>query len=200
MGAVELFTRWHAWGDAEPGLRERLPPAVVGDLSAAVRFALRWHGEQVRPTGAPYLDHLLEALEVLVSGASVTSRDVLVAAVLHDVIEDTACTAGDVSAAFGARAGRLVEWVTIPEPAAGQDRAAVKEAHLRGLAAAPRDAALVKLADRASNVQTLRNLPLPRQRSYYAQTVTYIVPLAETKPWFAAWYAAWQADFADLAR
>jgi hypothetical protein len=49
-------------------------------------------------------------------------------------------------------------------------------------------------------VQTLRNLPLPRQRSYYAQTVTYIVPLAETKPWFAAWYAAWQADFADLAR
>ncbi len=58
---------------------------------------------------------------------------------------------------------------------------------------------LVKLADRASNVQTLRNLAPERQRYYFAQTVTYIVPLAEMDPWFAQWYAAWQQDFADLA-
>jgi hypothetical protein len=50
-----------------------------------------------------------------------------------------------------------------------------------------------------SNVQTLRNLPPDRQRAYYAQTVTYIIPLAAGEPWFAAWYADWQAEFADLA-
>ena len=63
---------------------------------------------------------------------------------------------------------------------------------------APAQARLVKLADRASNVQTLRNLAPERQRYYFAQTVTYIVPLAAMNPWFAQWYAAWQRDFADL--
>ncbi len=196
---MELFTHWHSWNEAEPGLRARLPTAVVGDLGAAVRFAARWHGDQIRPTGAPYLEHLLEALEVLVAGAGVTSPDVLIAAVLHDVVEDTHCTLAEITAAFGSQVALLVCWVTIPPAGSGQDRGAVKEPYLRRLAGAPPDALLVKLADRASNVQTLRNLPPARQRSYYHQTVTYIVPLAATVPWFAAWYAQWQAEFADLA-
>ena len=50
-----------------------------------------------------------------------------------------------------------------------------------------------------SNVQTLRNLTPGRQRAYYAQTVTHIIPLTAAQPWFAAWYAEWKADFADLA-
>jgi guanosine-3',5'-bis(diphosphate) 3'-pyrophosphohydrolase len=199
---VRLFTRWHTWDAAQPELRGRLAPAVVDQLGAAVRFAAAWHGDQRRPTGAPYLEHLLEALEVLVTGAGVTSPDVLVAVILHDVVEDTPCTLDQVAAEFGATVARLVGWVTIPHAAGrglGQDRGAVKEACLRRLAAAPRAARLVKLADRASNVQTLRNLPVARQRSYYAQTVTFVVPLAASEPWFAAWYAQWQADFADLA-
>jgi len=64
---------------------------------------------------------------------------------------------------------------------------------------APHDAILVKLADRASNAQTLRNLPEARQRAYYAQTVEHIIPLAADQPWFADWYAGWAAAFADLA-
>ena len=196
---MELFTHWHTWSQAEPRLGERLPAEVAEDVGAAVRFAARWHGEQTRPTGAPYLEHLLEALEVLVMGAGLTSRDVLIAAVLHDVVEDTPCTLEEVTAAFGPRVAELVGWVTIPEPAAGQDRITVKADYLRRLAGAPPDALLVKLADRASNVQTLRNLPPARQHSYYAQTVAYIIPLAAAGTWFAAWYAAWQSDFADLA-
>jgi GTP pyrophosphokinase len=93
----------------------------------------------------------------------------------------------------------LVGWVTIPVPGPGESRPAVRQAYLRRLRDAPRDAILVKLADRASNVQTLRNLPLTEQRSYYEQTVDHIVPLAADKPWFAAWYADWQAELADLA-
>jgi hypothetical protein len=48
-------------------------------------------------------------------------------------------------------------------------------------------------------VQTLRNLPLPRQHAYYAQTTELIMPLAAGQPWFRAWYAQWQASHADLA-
>ncbi len=196
---MELFTRWHTWGEAEPGLCARLSPQAAEQVAAAFRFAAHWHGGQLRPTGAPYTEHLLEALEVLVEGAGVTSPDVLAAAVLHDVVEDTPCTLAQIAAQFGPYVAELVGWVTIPAAADGASRGAVKEKYLRGLTAAPADALLVKLADRASNVQTLRNLPPARQRSYYAQTVTFIVPLASRLPWFARWYAGWQADFADLA-
>ena len=196
---METFTAWHTWADAVPGLRRRLPAEVVDELARAVSFATAHHGDQRRKTGAPYLEHLLEALQILVEGAGVTRRDVLVAAVLHDVVEDTPCTPDDLRAAFGPRVAELVGWVTIPDPGPGEDAAAVKERCLRRLRDAPPDAILVKLADRASNVQTLRNLPPDQQRAYYAQTVRHIVPLAAGEPWFAAWYAGWQAELADLA-
>jgi (p)ppGpp synthase/HD superfamily hydrolase len=196
---VETFTSWHTWPDAAPVLGRLLPAEVVAKITTAVEFATDHHGDQRRKTGVPYLEHLLEAVQILVEGAGVRSPDVLVAAVLHDVVEDTPCTLADVRAAFGPRVAELVGWVTIPAPGHGQDSSAVRESYLRRLRDAPRDAVLVKLADRMSNVQTLRNLPQDRQRAYYAQTMTYIIPLAAGEPWFAAWYADWQAEFADLA-
>lgn len=195
---MKLFTDWHTQADAETGLRERLPAQTADRLLEAIEFAQLMHGDQRRPTGAPYLEHLLEALEVLVTGAQVTDPDVLTSAVLHDVVEDTDCTNAQLAGRFGPRVAELVGWVTIPEPEPGADRLAVKQASLRRLAGAPRDAVLVKLADRISNVQTLRNLSPDRQRSYYAQTVSYIVPLAASEPWFADWYQDWQAAHFDL--
>jgi guanosine-3',5'-bis(diphosphate) 3'-pyrophosphohydrolase len=196
---VELFTNWHSWPRAEPELRRLLPASTCDAVANAVEFAVRYHGGQRRPTGAPYVEHLLEALEVLVRGAHVTDPGVLCAAVLHDVVEDTACTVGDVRLVFGGRVADMVAWVTKPEPEDGADRKAAKESYLASLRDAPDDAILVKLADRASNVQTLRNLSLAKQREYYAQTVTYIIPLAESRDWWGAWYATWQAEHRDLA-
>ena len=196
---MEIFTGWHSWQRAEPELRSLLPARTCDAVAKAVQFATRWHGGQRRPTGAPYTEHLLEALEILVRGARVSDPDVLSAAVLHDVVEDTPATIGDVRAAFGDQVAELVGWVTIPEPAAGEDKATAKDSYLKGLSSAPDDAIVVKLADRASNVQTLRNLPLARQRAYYAQTVAYIMPLAATRTWWAAWYMTWQQAHRDLA-
>jgi guanosine-3',5'-bis(diphosphate) 3'-pyrophosphohydrolase len=196
---MELFTDWHTWPRAEPELRRLLPASTCDAVAQAVAFALRCHGDQRRPTGAPYAEHLLEALEVLVRGAGVSDPDVLCAAILHDVVEDTPCTVADVRAGFGDRVANMVDWVTKPEPEDGTDRRAGKEAYLKRLADAPGDAILVKLADRASNVQTLRSLSLPKQREYYAQTVTYIMPLAASRGWWAAWYASWQEAHRDLA-
>jgi guanosine-3',5'-bis(diphosphate) 3'-pyrophosphohydrolase len=197
---MEVFTDWHTWQGTEPELRRLLPAPACDAVAAAVQFALACHGDQKRPTGAPYAEHLLEAVEVLVRGAGVSDQDVLCAAVLHDVVEDTPCTIEDVRAAFGEKVADMVGWVTIPEPAEGGDRKAAKEAYLKGLAAAPDDAILVKLADRASNVQTLRNLAVAKQREYYAQTVRYIMPLAMSRGgWWSLWYASWQEAHRDLA-
>ena len=196
---MELFTDWHTRQQAEPDLRRLLPAATCDAVSDAVTFAVRFHGDQRRPTGAPYVEHLLEALEFLVRGAGVSDPDVLCAAVLHDVVEDTPCTIAGVRATFGDRVADMVDWVTKPEADAGADKRAVKEAYLKGLADAPDDAILVKLADRASNVQTLRNLRPQKQREYYAQTVAYIMPLAASRGWWAVWYASWQEVHRDLA-
>lgn len=206
---VKLFTSWHAPEQAEADLRTLLPPATCDVIARAVEFALKYHGDQRRPTGAPYVEHLLEALEVLVRGARVTDPDVLAAAVLHDVIEDTRATVDDVRTAFGDEVADLVTWVTIPDTPDGADRLAHKEAHLAKLGSAPDKAVLVKLADRASNVQTLRNLRPAKQREYYAQTVRYIMPLAQfprtqspktpQQDWFRDWYARWQRAHQDLA-
>ena len=196
---MELFTNWHTWQQAEPELRGLLPAPAADAVARAVEFAVRYHGDQTRPTGAPYAEHLLEALEVLVRGAGVTDPGILQAAVLHDVVEDTPCSIDDVRRAFGGRVAEMVGWVTKPEPAEGAEPAAVKEAYLSRLKDAPDDAVLVKLADRVSNVQTLRNLRLPKQRQYYAETVRYIIPLAAQRQWWAQWYASWQQAHRDLA-
>jgi guanosine-3',5'-bis(diphosphate) 3'-pyrophosphohydrolase len=196
---VELFTNWHTWPRTEPELRRLLPAATCDAVATAVEFATRYHGGQRRSTGAPYLEHLLETLEVLVRGAGATDPDVLCAAVLHDVVEDTPCTVDDVRLAFRDRVADTVRWVTKPEPPDGADRKAAKESYLKSLSDAPDDAVLVKLADRASNVQTLRNLGQARQREYYAQTVRYIIPLAESRDWWGPWYATWREEHQDLA-
>jgi guanosine-3',5'-bis(diphosphate) 3'-pyrophosphohydrolase len=199
MTAMETFTSWHSWSDAEPGLRRCLPAEVTAEIARAVEFAVAHHGDQRRKTGVPYLEHLLEAVQILVEGAGVTSPDVLIAAVLHDVVEDTACTVADVAVEFGPRVAELVSWVTIPDAGPGEDRRAVREAHLSRLSDAPRDARLVKLADRMSNVQSLRSLRRSEQGPYYEQTVAYVMPLAAGEPWFADWYMSWQEEFADVA-
>ena len=62
MAAMETFTGWHTWSDAEPGLTRRLPAEVTAEIARAVEFATSHHGDQRRKTGVPYLEHLLEAV------------------------------------------------------------------------------------------------------------------------------------------
>lgn len=193
---MQTFTNWRTWEQARTALASH--PIDLDTLDRAAEAALRWHGEQRRPTGAPYSEHLFEALEVLVRGAAVTTTDVLATALLHDVVEDTTATLADVEAAFGPEVGELVDWVTKPPVEGKAAKRAAKVAYLRRLRDAPREAILVKLADRVSNVQTLDRMPPDFQRRYHAETVTYVVPLAASEPWFAAWFAEWQQRFAHL--
>ncbi|MCP2335359.1 HD domain-containing protein [Actinomadura rupiterrae] len=203
---MRTFTSWPTWDAARADLSGH-PALPVLDLAAEA--ALYWHGDQTRPTGAPYAEHLLEALEVLVRGAGVSDPATLAAVLLHDVVEDTAATVADVEAVFrdgfGAEfaeeVGELVDWVTKPPAPEGTGRKAkraLKGAYLARLRNAPEKAVLVKLADRTSNVQTLEKMPADFQRRYYAETVIYVMPLAERTPWFAEWFAEWRDVYGHL--
>ncbi|CAM3334545.1 HD domain-containing protein [Kibdelosporangium persicum] len=186
---LETFEAKDGW----PALRQRLNGRVpdLHLLDEAVEFAVRWHGDQTRPAGEPYVEHLLEVVTVLAEGVGVTDIDVLRAGVLHDVVEDTDCDLETVRAQFGDRVAELVNWVT-----KGEDR----EAYLENLKNAPKDALTVKLADRLSNVQRLNTHPKPaKQQKYYLETVRTIVPLSQGFPWFEEWYAKWRNEFSHLA-
>ncbi len=193
---MKTFGPHRRWSDLRAALAARLPEATLAALDRAVEFAVERHGDQTRPAGEPYVEHLLETVDVLVNGPGVTDADVLVAGVLHDVVEDTYTAPEEVRERFGPIVADLVGQVTKP----AEDTPEARLRYLSSLAEAPEPVVLLKLADRLSNVQRLHTHPRPAKRaSYYAETVERIVPLAARDPWYDRWYAAWRVRYAGLA-
>jgi guanosine-3',5'-bis(diphosphate) 3'-pyrophosphohydrolase len=187
---MEVFASWTDWAAAERALAPHLPAPTIAALARAYGLAERHHADQTRPAGEPYVHHLLEALEIAVDSGA-TDPDVLVAVLLHDVVEDTACTLDEVRAEFGDRAAELVGWVTKPE---GEG---VRERYLARFASAPAEVLTIKLSDRYSNVQRLDTHPRrAKGRAYYAETVRVFLPLAERSPYFRERFRVWAAHFA----
>src|SRR4051794_21199552 len=104
--------------------RDPWPPTVA----EAVEFATHWHGDQRRPAGEPYVEHLKEATAFLAHGAGVTSPDVLNAAVLHGVVEDPPCPLSTIESSFGPSVGTRVR---------GGTKSSDRAAYLSPLRAAP---------------------------------------------------------------
>ncbi|MFI9271292.1 HD domain-containing protein [Kitasatospora sp. NPDC052896] len=198
--ALRTFEVKDGWPGLRARLADRLPERDLVLLDEAVAFATHWHADQRRPAGEPYAEHLFEAVSVLVEAVGTTDPDVLRAAVLHDVVEDTDCSLDEVRQRFGDRVAVLVEWVTKPAPVEGRTREEARTAYLARLRDAPAEALLLKLADRLSNVQRLDTHPRPEKRgAYYRETVRAVVPLAQAHPWFRQWFATWRSTFAHLA-
>lgn len=180
------FNGWESWDEARPNL----PTDSVDLLNRAYEFARKYHSGQTRPAGEPYVVHLREVLQILLTYAGLTTPDVLVAALLHDVVEDTPCSIEAVADGFGSAPATLVSWVT-------KDPAHSRAEYLEHLQSAPAEALLVKLSDRYSNVQRLHTHPrVTKQQSYYRETRAHILPLATQHEPFDALFANW-ADVYD---
>lgn len=193
MAELRTFGPYRHWDELRGKLVGRLPEATLAALDRAVGFATERHGEQRRPAGEPYVEHLLETVDILVDGVGVTDPGVLVAGVLHDVVEDTVTSLAEVREQFGADVAELVAWVTKPDAGPGESKDAARLRYLNSLAEAPERAVWLKLADRLSNVQRLETHPRPAKRaSYYAETVAHFLPLAEGHPYYERWYATWR--------
>lgn len=196
---MRTFGDWRSWDDAHTALAGRLPAERLDRLAAAYAFAAERHAGQTRPAGEPYTRHLLEVVEILSTELDVTDADLLAAAVLHDVVEDTQTTPAEVAQHFGPRVAEFVGHVTMPPPTQGEDRAAARHRYLSGLHDMPADALRLKLADRYSNVQRLHTHPRPaKQRAYYIETCRYLVPLATVDPRLATLFADWQRNYQHL--
>ncbi len=126
-------------------------------LDKAINFAVEAHRNTERKgKGFPYIVHPLEAVAIV---ATITAdQEMLAAAALHDVVEDTPTTVEDIRARFGDRVARLVAAESDPE-VEGMSREASwrfrKEAAIRQLASASREAKIVALGDKLSNMRAI---------------------------------------------
>lgn len=111
-------------------------------------------GQKRKYTGEPYIVHPAEVAQIVASVPGSTP-DMVAAAWLHDVVEDTGCTLTDIHMAFGIDIAALVGWLTDVSKLEDGNRAVRKSRDREHSAAAPAEAQTVKLADLISNSRSI---------------------------------------------
>ncbi|MGX5657711.1 RelA/SpoT family protein [Geodermatophilus nigrescens] len=157
--------------------RQSHPKADLALLQRAYDVAEAAHATQKRKSGDPYITHPLAVATVLAGLGMDTTT--LVAALLHDTVEDTGKTLEAISADFGPEVAHLVDGVTKIDKVKLGD-AAQAETIRKMIVAMARDprVLVIKLADRLHNMRTLRFLPPEKQEKKARETLEILAPLA----------------------
>jgi guanosine-3',5'-bis(diphosphate) 3'-pyrophosphohydrolase len=141
----------------------------MNDLLAALMFAAERHRDQRRKDSveSPYINHLI-AVTKLLAEVGIEDGVVLIAAALHDIVEDTATSREEIEAIFGAAVAGVVAEVTDDKTLPKERRKRAQVEHALQLSAA---AKLVKIADKICNVRDVagnppRNWSVTRRRDY----------------------------------
>jgi GTP diphosphokinase / guanosine-3',5'-bis(diphosphate) 3'-diphosphatase len=174
-------------GRRTPGLKELLatvegylPPEQVTRIREAAEFGASAHKGQKRLSGEPYIAHPVAAAAILAELH--LDPDTIVAAILHDVIEDTPTPKNQLAERFGADVAELVDSVTKLDQIKFKSREeAQAESFRKMLLAMTRDlrVILVKLADRTHNMRTIEAMAPPRRRANARETLEIYAPIAE---------------------
>jgi GTP pyrophosphokinase len=174
-------------GRRTPGLKELLaavgtylPPEQVARIREAAEFGASAHKGQKRLSGEPYIAHPVAAASILADLH--LDADTIIAAILHDVIEDTPTPKDQLAARFGADVAELVDGVTKLDQIKFKSREeAQAESFRKMLLAMVRDlrVILVKLADRTHNMRTIEAMAPARRRAIARETLEIYAPIAE---------------------
>jgi guanosine-3',5'-bis(diphosphate) 3'-pyrophosphohydrolase len=137
----------------------------------ALAFAAHKHRDQRRKDAdaSPYINHPIALATCLATEGGVAEAPVLVAALLHDTVEDTETTLSELTAAFGARVSAIVAEVTDDKDLPKAER---KQAQVEHAPHISREARLVKLADKICNLRDVADNPpegwgLLRKQEYF---------------------------------
>ena len=157
-----------------------LPPEQLPLLRQAWRVGAAAHAGQTRKSGEPYITHPVAVACVLAElGLDVES---LIAAILHDTIEDTPLGRDEIAAQFGEDVAELVEGVTKLDKLKFRDRQeAAAESFRKMLLAMSRDlrVIMIKLADRLHNMRTLGAQSVEARTRIARETLEIYAPIAQ---------------------
>ncbi len=156
-----------------------LKPKDVARLAEAYRFSEAAHAGQTRQSGDPYISHPLAVAEILADWR--LDGQTLMAALLHDVTEDTSVTKDEISDTFGRPVAELVDGVSKLDRIEFQSAEDAQAENFRKmLLAMARDVRvmLIKLADRLHNMRTLGAVPPAKRRRIARETMEIYAPIA----------------------
>lgn len=156
-----------------------LKPEEITLIKKAFQFSDAAHLGQYRHSGEPYITHPVAVAELCATWR--LDAPSIMAALLHDVIEDTGCSKADLVAKFGNKVAELVEGLTKLDKLEFQSHAeAQAESFRKMFMAMARDVRviLVKLADRTHNMRTLDSVPMEKRRRVAAETIEIYAPIA----------------------
>ena len=156
-----------------------LPPEQIARVRKAYLIGADAHAGQTRKSGEPYITHPVAVAGILADrGMDV---ETIVAAILHDTLEDTPLSRSQLEAEFGSTVSELVDGVTkLDKIRFSTQQEAAAESFRKMLLAMARDlrVILIKLADRLHNMRTLGALPKQKQLAKARETLEIYAPLA----------------------
>ncbi len=181
-------------------LLERCAPICKGEadyerIRQAFYFANEAHKGVKRHSGEPYITHPLSVARIVVVEIGLGVKSVM-AALLHDVVEDTDYTVEDIEHHFGAKVASMVDGLTKLEGAFAQDISKQAENFKKMVLTLSDDVrvCLIKIADRLHNMRTLGSMPKHKQMKIASETIYLFAPLAHRLGLYAI-----KTEFEDLS-
>ena len=175
------------WEDLRAAAAARCTgPGQMDIVDKAFEFACSAHNGIRRRSGEPYILHPIAVAKIVVSDIGLGHKSVC-AALLHDVVEDTAYTVEDISNLFGEKVASLVDGLTKiktvldnEDNRADEDKSLQAENFKRILLTLNDDArvVLIKLADRLHNCRTIEYMPEYKREKILSETMYIFIPLA----------------------
>ena len=160
-------------------ISEYLPPAEIELVQKAYVVAREAHEGQTRSSGEPYITHPVEVTQIL-AGMHL-DHETLMAALMHDVIEDTDFSQQDLAEIFGDTVAELVEGVSKLDKLSFKDKKEFQAENYRKMIMAMTQdirVILIKLADRTHNMRTLGALRPDKRRRIARETLEIYAPIA----------------------
>ncbi len=155
-----------------------LNDAEKQDVLKACAYGDKAHIKDKRKSGEPYITHPIAVAEILAGFR--LDRDTIIAAILHDTVEDTEVTSEEISQLFGDTVASLVDGVTKLKSSnhnKRQNKAATFHKIMSATLDDPR-VLIIKLADRLHNMSTLDSVRREKQKSTASETLEFYVPFA----------------------
>ena len=140
-------------------------------INKAVYWARKYHGDQKRKSGEPYYYHPLE-VAYMVSEYKLNT-DVIVASILHDIIEDTEVNAKMIHNDFGQRIAEMVDMLTRDRP--DGTKLTIEEVINNAYKKADKEVLLIKLIDRLHNIQTIGSLSAKKIEKTITETLANFI-------------------------